>query len=456
MKKYFLSFALLLSVMVMMASNGFQVEYSQPQGGTHQLHFTLGDYAVTDVLLQGNLYSRIDFERQIVTQKKGFAELPYLNATVMLDPVKNVTLEIIPGDYVEIALSHPLLPSRGVIYRSQDPATVPYEIDPKSIADRWYPYALAENTEPFILRDIRGTSVYVYPFQYNAARQILRVYTSLIVRLVENTTASINPLSKEPERILREMNGIYQSVFINYTSSSRFDLTIGELGDILVVTTERDESAIQPYVDWKMEKGYNVFIEVVPVNTVVNPIVQSAYNDNNDILYVLLVGDWADLKCTTNSYGRPMDPQVGCVVGSDDFADIAVGRISANSPNDVTIQVNKVINYEKNPQTGGLWYQSAAGVASDEGAGYGDDGESDWQHNDVIWNDKLDPFTYETYSAIYDPGATSTMVNNAVNTGVSVINYTGHGWGQGWGSTGFSNTNVAALTNGDMLPFIIS
>ncbi|MBW6460871.1 MAG: T9SS type A sorting domain-containing protein, partial [Bacteroidales bacterium] len=27
---------------------------------------------------------------------------------------------------------------------------------------------------------------------------------------------------------------------------------------------------------------------------------------------------------------------------------------------------------------------------------------------------------------------------------------------QGWGSTGFSNTNVAALTNGDMLPFIIS
>jgi hypothetical protein len=456
MKKHFSLIVLLFSFTALMASNGFQVEYSQPRNGSHQLHFTLGDYAVTEILLQGNVYSKIDFERQIVTEKKGFAELPYLNATVMLDPVKNVTLEVIPGDYVEIALNHPLVPSRGVIYRDQDPATVPYEIDPKSITDKWYPHALATNTEPFILRDIRGTSVYVYPFRYNAARQVLRVYTSLTVRLAENGSTPVNPLAKVSDRVLREMDGIYRSVFINYGSASRDDLEIGETGDILVVTTARDEAAIQPYVDWKREKGYNVFVEVVPVNTVVNPIVQSAYDDNNDILYVLLVGDWADIKCTTNSYGRPMDPQVGCVVGTDDFADIAVGRFSANSPNDVTIQVNKAIHYEKYPEAGGIWYQSAAGVASHEGAGYGDDGESDWEHNDVIWDNKLEPFTYETYYPVYDPGATKAMVNNAVNTGVSVINYTGHGWGQGWGTTGFSNTDVAALTNGDMLPFIIS
>ena len=37
------------------------------------------------------------------------------------------------------------------------------------------------------------------------------------------------------------------------------------------------------------------------------------------------------------------------------------------------------------------------------------------------------------------------MVTNAVNTGTSVINYTGHGWGDGWGTTGFSSSNVAAL-----------
>lgn len=455
MKKLLLSSVFSLAVMMLMAANGFQVEYSQPQNGAHQLQFELGNYAIADISLQGTTYSMIDFEGKIVTQKWGFAALPYLNATVMLDPMKNVTLEFIAGDYVDIQLNHPLVPSRGVIYRNQDPSSIPYVIDPKSLTDNWYPEYIAENTEPFIIRDIRGTSVYVYPFQYNAVQQTLRVYSNLTVRLVENTTPSVNPLPKEPEKILREMDGVYRSVFINYSNASR-DLTIGEFGDILVVTTSRDETAIEPYIEWKREKGHNVFVEVVPANTVVNATVQNAYNDNNDILYVLLVGDWADIKCTTTGSGRPMDPQVGCVVGTDQFADIAVGRFSANSPADVTVQVEKVINYEKLPETGALWYQSATGIASNEGAGIGDDGESDIQHNNVIWNNKLNPFTYETYSPIYEPSGTIAMVNTAVNTGTTVINYTGHGWGQGWGTTGFSNSNVAGLTNGNKLPFIIS
>jgi hypothetical protein len=454
MKRVVFSVIFSLTVVILFATDGFQVKYTQPQGGAHQLEFTTDNYNVIDVTLGGVTYSRIDFEGKIVTRKKGFAELPYLNATLMIDPVKNVTLEIIPGSYEDIILSNPLVPSRGVIYRDQDPATVPYVIDPRSVTDSWYPVALAENTEPFILRDIRGTSVYVYPFQYNAARQVLRVYKSITVRLVENNSVSLNPMPKAATKIVREMDGIYKSVFINYASFNRDNLTIGEFGDIHVIVTSRDEAAIQPYVRWKREKGYNVSVEVVPSGTTVNATAQAAYNNNNNILYVLLVGDWADLQCTTSGGGRPMDPQVGTVVGSDDFADIAVGRFSANSPADVTVQVNKVINYEKLPEMGGSWYGTATGIASAEGTG--DDGEWDIQHENVIYNDKLDPFTYNTFTTIYDPGATPDMVSNAVNTGTSVINYTGHGSGDGWGTTGFSTANVATLTNGSKLPFIIS
>jgi hypothetical protein len=48
------------------------------------------------------------------------------------------------------------------------------------------------------------------------------------------------------------------------------------------------------------------------------------------------------------------------------------------------------------------------------------------------------------------------MVATAVNEGRSIINYCGHGWPQGWGSSGFSNTDVDSLTNDNMLPFITS
>jgi hypothetical protein len=456
MKRTLLSIFISLFTLALFAGHGFQVDYSKTVSGQHELLFTLDGFTIDVVNLQGDDYSRIVFDGRIVTEKKGFAALPYLNASVMLDAQKNVTLQVIPGDYEDIPLSHPLVPSRGVIYRNQDPATVPYTIDPRSITDSWYPVALAENTEPFILRDIRGTSVYVYPFQYNAARQVLRVYSSLTVTLVENNTLSLNPLQKSPEKIVREMDGIYKSVFINYGSQSRDELTISEFGDIHVVVTSRDEDAIQPYVQWKREKGYEVSVEVVPAGTVVNSNVQAAYDNNNDILYVLLVGDWADLQCTTNSYGRPMDPQVGTVVGSDDYADISVGRFSANSPADVTVQVNKVIAYERDPDLAGTWYSYATGIGSAEGVGSGDDGEGDYQHEQVIWEDKLEPFTFTGYSPIYDPGASSSMVFTAVNAGTSVINYTGHGWSGGWSTSGFNTTNVASLENGDKLPFIIS
>ncbi len=70
------------------------------------------------------------------------------------------------------------------------------------------------------------------------------------------------------------MEVLYQSVFLNYESTA--DLTMAEAGDILVITTSRDEDAIQPYIDWKREKGFKVFKEVVVTGTNVNHL----YNSN--------------------------------------------------------------------------------------------------------------------------------------------------------------------------------
>ncbi len=457
MKRLLAIFVAIVWTAAAIASNGYEVKYDRLSDGVQQLNFTIGDYSVAPVNLDGSTFSKLNFEGKVVTMKKGFAELPYVHASVMIDDRKDFNTSILPGSYEDIQLDQPLLPSRGVIYRNQDPGSIPYIIDPKSIKDEWYPVSLAETTDPYILRDIRGTNVYVYPFQYNAAKQVLRVYKDIRVLLVENDTPPVNPLTRQSDVVVREMDGIYRSVFINYDDASNRDaLTIGEVGDILVITTDRDQTAIQPYIDWKTEKGYYVDMQVVTAGTNVNSLVQDAYDANNSLLYVLLVGDWADVKCNTLSSGSPMDPQVGCVVGADTYPDITVGRFSANSPADVTTQVNKVIAYEKTPEAAATWYSAAVGMASAEGAGIGDDGEADIAHNDVIWNDKLDPFTYDTFTPIYDPGASGSQVTNAVNDGVSIINYCGHGSMTSWGTSGFNNSQVANLSNGERMPFIFS
>ena len=451
MKKLFVAIVLLIST-ALFAGNGYDATFEQPGNGVYQVNFTLGNYGLTEVTFDGATYSKIVFDGSVFTELKGFAELPYISATVMLSPDKNVSLKVVSSEFEDIDLTNPMLPSRGIIYRDQDPSEIPYKISPSSLRDNWYPQNLARNTSPFILKDIRGTSVYVYPFRYNAVKNTLRVYKSVTVQLIENDAPPVNPLDKKPSVILQEMNGIYSSLFINY-GQNKDDLTIGQYGDILVICTDRDEDAIQPYIEWKKEKGYNVSMEVVATGTNVKTLIQDAYNANNDLLYVQLVGDWADIKSDAAS-GSPMDPQLGCVVGNDEVVDITVGRISSNSPSDVTVQVNKIINYEKNPEAGGGWYNAAIGIGSDQGPG--DDGEIDKDHIQNIYDNKLDPFTYETYSPIYDPSASISMVTTAVENGASIINYCGHGSPTSWGTTGFSNNNVASLTNGDMLPIIFS
>ena len=215
MKKIVLSIAFGFFFAGLFASAGFDVTFDQPSADQYELNFELGNYELSQITIDGNSYSKILFEGSVFTNKKGFAELPFIHASVKLSANKNVSLEIIEGEYEEYSLDFPLLPSRGVIYRDQDPSTVPYEISEGSLRDNWYPQNLATQTSPFILKDLRGTNVYVYPFRYNAVQNTLRVYHSLTVKLIENDSPVINPLQKNPTSVLKEMNSIYNSIFIN-------------------------------------------------------------------------------------------------------------------------------------------------------------------------------------------------------------------------------------------------
>lgn len=438
------------------ASDAFTVNYSQSSESDRQLVFTLGEYQIENTTINGQTFSTIVFNHSVTSMKKGWAELPYLSSAVQISNNKNVSVDVANSQYVDIQLDHPLLPSRGVIYRNQDPASIPYEIDPASLIDTFYPKAITTADEPYILRDIRGTNVKVYPFRYNAQQNILRVYTEIAVNVTDNNSAVINPKTKTSNVVLKEMDAMYQSIFVNYADYTKDELTVGNYGDILIITTERDEDAIQAFIDWKKEKGFKVFKEVVDVGTNVKSLIQDSYDANPDILYVQLVGDWADIKCDQGGGANaPMDPMLGCVEGSDWYPEIAIGRFSGSAPAHITIQVDKAINYEKTSTEETDWYSKALSLGSNDGSG-GDDGEKDWAHTNVIYNDKLEPFSYDEHFTAYDPGANSSQVASALETGISIANYCGHGSETSWVTSGFNNSDIAQLTNGDKLPILFS
>jgi hypothetical protein len=211
---------------------------------------------------------------------------------------------------------------------------------------------------------------------------------------------------------------------------------------------------MQPFADWKIQKGIKTTIVDVSTignnSTAIDNYIQTFFdNSGGNLAWVLLVGDAAQVA--TPSGGA--DPTYAKVVGTDFYPDLFVGRFSAETAAQAQTQVERTVEYERDAQAGADWYHQGTGIGSDQGPGH--NGEYDYQHENLIRADLLG-FTYTSVDQIYDPGATASQVSTALNAGRSIVNYTGHGDVTLWGTTGFSNSNVNALQNDNMLPFIFS
>ncbi len=460
-----LPFLLIAGISYSATGRGFVADYQRVSSEQMEVKVTT-DFSLSVVEKDGVNYTKIGGAGSIFTNEKGYAELPYHSTAVQLKDDKNVSMKYRADDFEDFILDHPLLPSRGVISRSQNIDEIPYEVVKESVKNEWYPGNISEITEPFVMRDVRGTHIIVYPYQYNAASNTLRVYKSVTVTLTDNEEPPVNALKVKPAKVAKEMNGIYNSIFLNYNESKA--LTIGDLGEILVIYTSQNGglTAIQPWIDWKRQKGYKVHAleKANGTDLYVTQDIKNEYTANPNILYAQIVGDFPNLKSqvlnSVTSTTGSQDPMLGCTVGTDKYIEVVVGRFSVSSEAELINQINKVITYEKNPTMAAIWYEKGIGIASNEGDGQGDDGEGDQAHSEIIINNKLLPFTYASVSTAYQANSvTKATILGFVNDGRSLINYTGHGSYNCFQSIygGYLyNTDVATLTNGTKLPFVVS
>ncbi len=395
--------------------------------------------------------------------EKGSPDLPKLTSSVIIPDKARMEVKIVSTSFKEYT-GHSIAPSKGNLYRDVDPSTVPFTYGEVYDKNAFFPGKIAELRDPHIIRDFRGQTVLVYPVQYNPVTQTLRVYEEITIEVTMADNNGINLLhrGKEVDKVVQEFGRIYDHHFINYHSALNRYTPVDEHGNMLIISYGSFIPNIQPLVDWKKMTGTPV--EVVDVATIggssqIKSYIANYYNTNG-LTFVLLVGDAAQVP-TSQSNGDS-DNDYTYVVGNDHYPDLFIGRFSAENTNHVDIQVNRTIEYEKNPDLNFDWYTRGIGIASNQGPG--DDGEYDYEHIRNINTDLLN-FTYTYCAELFDgsqggnddPGNPSpSQVAAEINTGSSIINYTGHGSTTSWSTSGFSNSDVNNLTNEHMWPFIWS
>jgi len=450
-------------------TNGVAVSV-QSAGDITTIHYTLDTFSMTSVMINNKQYMTIALGKEPNSLSAGAPDLPSLSRSIIIPNGAIMTIRVIAATYEEYKNIF-VAPSKGNLPRTVNPADVPYEFGNIYSQNIWYPTSITELQEPYYLRDFRGQVVTIHPFQYNPGEATLRFYNDITVEISPTTPITKSSNTQYPlAKIDSDFLPIYQYHFINF-NRARYD-PVSEQGNMLIITYDNFHDAMLPFVEWKNMKG--IPTEIVDVSTIGNAAAIKTYiaeyYSTKGLTFVLLVGDAAQTPTLVYLYQTGSGPEYGAsdpcysyVVGSDHYPDIFIGRFSAENIAQVQTQVNRTIAYERDPQIGAEWYKKGIGIGSEYGVG--DDNEYDYQHIRNI-RGLLMNFTYTFVDEFYGgsqgggdaPGEpTTSMISTALNDeGRSIINYCGHGSMTSWGTSSFSNSNVNALTNDNMLPFIVS
>ncbi|MDD5569947.1 MAG: C25 family cysteine peptidase [Bacteroidales bacterium] len=393
----------------------------------------------------------------------GAPDLVKFTSSILVPDMDEMQAEVISSNYKEYS-NISIAPSKGNLFRNVDPEKVPYKYGEQYSNNEFFPGKLTALKEPYILRDYRGQTLVVYPFQYNPVTKILRVYFEMTIRISSKSKNGKNQFhrTKNVNKVVEEFNDLYSRHFLNYNSSKYTPLT--EKGNILIICYGQFMAEMQAFVNWKKTEG--IPCEIKNIDSIGNTasdiraFVANYYNTKG-LAFLVLAGDAAQIP-TNDSLAYSSDNAYGYIAGADVYSEIIIGRISAENISQVRTQVRRFLEYEKNPAITGA-FARAIGIASNQGPG--DNNEYDWEHERNIRNELLN-YNYNYCAELYDgshggddaannPSASS--VASEINNGAGIINYTGHGSTYACTTSNFSNTYVNnSLNNINCLPFIFS
>ena len=448
-------FSLITSASGKIDSQAVTTQVTENSGEKIVVEYNFGDFTRSEIKINDTEYSLISLGNESLKMTKGEPALPDVSRSIVIPDNSHMVAHMLSGKYHDIQ-NIDIAPSKGYISRKLNPADIPYTFSDTYTQDAFFPASTVQLHDPYILRDIRGAVLTVNPFQYNPVTHTLRVYTEMTLEITSDGPGRINtlPESTRKRTLTRSFYELYRNHFLNYDTGQKYT-PLNDFGDMLIICYDEWIPNIQPLADYKNSVGINT--TVVGVSTIGNnssaikSYIQSVY-DSSDLAFVLLVGDSSQVHSAAAA-GGSSDPSYSLLAGNDTYPDIIVGRFSAQTAAQVDTQVQRTIEYEQLPATTQDWFWKGVGVASDQGAGVGDDGEADFVHMDNIRDDLL-ANGYTQVDQIYDPTATAAQVRNSLNAGRGIVDYCGHGSIFSWGTTGFDTGDINSLTNVGTLPFI--
>ena len=468
MKKVLFSLVFLAMSMMTMAQQWVGINGNTPAAPQVKLvssseqqvvvDFSLSGFTMTRVSTPNGIQQVISVPKMATMLEAGAPDLPQFPVPAIIGNMAEMEVSVIKSAFIDYE-NVEVAPSKGNFSRQIDPESVPYTYGEMYSQNAFYPAAQAHLEMPYIVRDFRGQNIMVTPFCYNPVTKTLRVYHQLTLAMNKVSDNGVNQkvATKSIHKVSPEMKATYERRFINYKENDAKYNFLEDRGELLIICADQFMAGMEEFIAWKNQSGRPTTMVSVSEaggnsDTQIKNYINSIYsNPERNLVFVLFVGDYEHI--TPHAVGgERSDTWFGQLEGNDRYEEVFIGRFSVQTDEHVANQVNKVLYYERDMPEGLTWVNKGLGIGA-IGAGSGHYGEDDYQHIDFI-RDTLEHYTYEHVTELHGGGggASQTSISNTINEGVSIINYCNHGSETSWGVANYSNSNVNALVNDNMLP----
>lgn len=449
---------------------------------------------VGSVTLHGEVFSTVTIRDFDNSASVGQPELPTLTEFLDVPVCGRVGVEIVAEEHLlldgdSLGIVAPILPHQPSLCKTGSRNSDQIFFDSAFYADDVFSSFDPVSMQVLgIARDRRIAQLTFCPLRYNPVTNQFILYTSVKVRVIfvdidQAATKTIHSRFSPAFSIGAEtLNGYWNRVVKNQSTSPV---------RMVIVSHPMFRSALGEFVSWKRSVGYlvdTVFTDSPLVGstapyiaTYLRNLYLTATAANPAPTYIILVGDTAQLPTFHYSYymgfygylEHVSDLNYACLSPDDNLPDCYCGRLSAESPEQLRVQLEKILLYERCDFRNPSFLDRAVLVAGTDGGMIGDHG---YVHADPAMDYAAQLYVNANngFTAVYEFKNNPSIRTHAPNVsvasnaaynaqtirdlysaGAGIINYSAHGNYNGWHSPQFNNEQVPLMTNDSMCGVMI-
>jgi len=355
---------------------------------------------------------------------------------------------------------HTIFPVQPDIRKDQDPTTIPFIFDEDAYSLNNY------NSDPVaeveVLGTMRGVIVgmlVVRPVQYNPVANIVKVLNDIEVEVTfkngdykQTQDLFVNTFSPYFAKNYRELfnNGVHKDAYTEHPDLYNTPVRM------LVIANRMFEATLQPWIEWKTQKGFYVDVNYTDVigttAAAIKTFCHAKYNqgisNGTAPSFIVIVGDTPQVPAsqTGAQSAKATDLYYAKVnTGATWFPDMYYSRLSAQNTQQLANQIEKILYYEKYQFADPTYLDNVLLIAGADGTWNPRVGQPQINYATTYYYNAAHGYsTIHKYLTSPYTGAVADFNN------VGFANYTAHCGEDVWawnGSSGYSSSQINSQTN---------